>query len=83
MTKGYVMVECKAGKEESVFSELGKFSWVKEVHPLFGEYDFILHVESKTAQDLADNIIGQLRNLDGIHSTKTFLEASFSGQPVK
>ena len=82
MTKGYVMVECVAGKEESVFQGLKGFSWITEVHPLFGEYDFILHVESESPDKLAERIIQDLRYLDGIASTKTFLEATFNGQPM-
>ncbi|MGA1821336.1 MAG: Lrp/AsnC ligand binding domain-containing protein [Thermoplasmatota archaeon] len=83
MTKGYVMVQCGAGFEEDAFKKMQEFAWIKEVHPLFGEYDFILHVECSDPDELAKRIIEDLRNIKGISTTKTFLEASFSAAPMK
>jgi DNA-binding Lrp family transcriptional regulator len=82
MTRGYVMVRCEAGKEGGAFTRINDLSWVNEVHPLFGEYDFILHVMGENPDQLARVIIDELRNIEGIISTKTFLEATFNGIPV-
>lgn len=83
MIYGFVMIECKTGKEQGVYKQLQSFDFIEEVHPLFGEYDFILRVKAENADELASNIITKVRNLDGIIDTKTFLEASFDADPLQ
>ncbi|MFO8050221.1 MAG: Lrp/AsnC ligand binding domain-containing protein [Thermoplasmatota archaeon] len=83
MIYGFVMVECKTGKEQGVYKQLQGFDFVEEVHPLFGEYDFIMRVKAENPDALASQIISKVRKLDGIIDTKTFLEATFDPDPVE
>ena len=83
MIYGFGMVECKTGKEQSVYKQLQEFDFIEEVHPLFGEYDFIMRVRADNPDELASNIITKVRNLDGIVDTKTYLEATIDSDPVE
>lgn len=77
MIYGFVMVQCNTGLEKNVYERLKTFDWVEELHPLFGEFDFILRVKADDSNHLAKHIIEEIRSIDGINHTKTFLEASF------
>ncbi|MEA3559795.1 MAG: Lrp/AsnC ligand binding domain-containing protein [Candidatus Thermoplasmatota archaeon] len=83
MIYGFVMVECKTGKEQEIFKQLQGFDFIEEVHPLFGEYDFIMRMKAENPDELASNIITKVRNMDGIIDTKTFLEATFDSDPIE
>jgi len=82
MIRGFVMVQCKTGKEQNAYKVLKDFDWVEEVHPLFGEFDFIMRVKADDPNHLASFIIDEVRSIDGIINTKTFLEASFGAEPI-
>ena len=77
MIYGFVMVQCKTGLEQNAYKKLQSFEWVEEVHPLFGEFDFIMRVKADDPNHLAKQIIEEVRGIEGITNTKTFLEASF------
>jgi DNA-binding Lrp family transcriptional regulator len=81
--RAFIMIECEAGCEKSAFETIKRLPWVISVHPLFGEYDFIVRAESKAPDDLASKIVTELRAIPGIVSTRTYLEASFGGEPVE
>jgi len=83
MIRGYIMVECEVGREQTLYQHLTELPWVLEVHPLFGEYDFILKVEAKDPNELAKEVIDELRAMEGVLDTKTFLEASFGPDDMK
>ncbi len=82
MIYGFVMVQCKTGLEQNAYKVLQNFGWVEEVHPLFGEFDFIMRVKAEDPNDLAKQIIEEVRSIEGITNTKTFLEASFGPETM-
>jgi DNA-binding Lrp family transcriptional regulator len=82
MIYGFVMVQCETGQEQEVYKKLLGYDFIEEVHPLFGEYDFIMRVKADDPNALAHNIIENVRNIPGVHDTKTYLEASFDGKAV-
>ena len=83
MIYGFVMVQCDTGREQEVFKLLKGYEFVATVHPLFGEYDFIMRVKADDPNGLASNIIDHIRNIKGVKDTKTYLEASFDGDPME
>jgi DNA-binding Lrp family transcriptional regulator len=83
MIRGFVMVQCKTGFEQNAYKKLKGFKWVDEVHPLFGEFDFIMRVSAEDPNNLARYIIEDVRAIEGIIDTKTFLEASFGPESLK
>lgn len=62
------------GSEESVIQELKSIIGVREVQGVFGAYDIITKVESKTVEELRDIITWKIRKLDNIRSTLTMME---------
>ncbi len=82
MIRGFVMVQCETGFEQNAYKKLQGFKWVDEVHPLFGEFDFIMRVTADDPNSLAKYIIEDVRAIDGITDTKTFLEASFGPETM-
>ena len=42
-----------------------------------------MRVKADDPNALAHNIIEHVRNIPGVHDTKTYLEASFDGEPVE
>lgn len=77
MESVYVLVRVKPTFELKVGDALKKIKEAKEVHPLFGEYDFIIKLEGKTHNDITQTILDKVRSLDGVASTKTLVKTSF------
>ena len=72
MEKAYVLltVEIESGKE--VLNALDEIPDVKEVHQLYGVYDFIIYIEAETLQELKD-LINRVRGIGKIRSTLSLI----------
>jgi len=57
-------------QEAEVFSKLSNPFEIMEVHPLFGEYDFIAKVQSVGYEHI-EEIVNKIRTIDGITETQT------------
>jgi len=57
--------------EHEVFNKLSKIPEIIELHPLFGEYDFIAKIEAKDYESIGQVIIHKIRTIEGIIDTKT------------
>lgn len=77
MESVYVLVRVKPTYEQKVHEHLRTLKEAKEVHPLFGEYDFIIKVEGKTHDEIAKTILEKIRSQDGVAATKTMVKTSF------
>ncbi len=73
MTTAYVLLNCNMGSEESVIQELKSIIGVKEVHGIFGAYDIIAEVETKTVDELRQTVILKIRKINDVRSTLTLL----------
>lgn len=73
----YVLVRVKPTFENKVHEHLRKLKEAKEVHPLFGEYDFIIKIEGKTHEEITSTILDKIRSQEGVASTKTMVKTSF------
>ena len=56
--------------EYEVFNKLSKLLEVIEIHPLFGEYDFIAKVQSVGYEHIGEIVINKIRTIDGITDTQ-------------
>lgn len=72
---GFVLVTTEAGKEHDVYNQLLKVPEVRELMPLFGEYDLIAKVEAKDIDALGSAIMGSIRTIPGVMATKTLAAA--------
>ena len=77
----YVLINCDLGSEEEIIDDLKHFPSVKEIHGVFGAYDIIAKVESKTLDDLRETITWQIRKLAKVRSTLTL--SAIEGQEFK
>ena len=73
----YVLVRVKPGFEQRVGQHLKTLKEAKEVHPLFGEYDFIIKLEGANHEEIARTILDKVRSQDGVAQTKTLIKTTF------
>jgi DNA-binding Lrp family transcriptional regulator len=73
MVLGFVLVTTASGKERQVFEDSGKIPAVRDVHPLFGEYDIIVKVEAGSHEDIANVVVDFIRKIPGVLDTKTLI----------
>jgi len=73
LKKAYVLLTIEIGSEREVLDSLKEIPNVKEIHKIYGVYDFIIRVEAETMQKLKDTINSSIRGLDNIHSVITLM----------
>jgi DNA-binding Lrp family transcriptional regulator len=73
----YVLITTATGKEGSVLEQLRKISGLSEVHQLFGQFDMIVRMETKNYDVLCDEVLGKIRTIPGVTSTRTLICATF------
>ncbi len=76
MAVGVCMINVELGKEVAIRKQLSKFSEIRELLHLFGEYDFIAIIETDGLKALND-VVDTIREIKGITATKTIIGAEF------
>ena len=71
MPIAYVLVNAEAGQESAVHARLLKVPEVRELMPLFGEYDFICKIDAPDLDDLGQTILTKIRTIGGVAQTRT------------
>ena len=74
-TKAFVLINTDAGVEKLLHEEIKKLQGVKEVYPLYGEYNLMAIVEEDSDSDVAKIVSWELRKIKGIRSTNTMVVA--------
>ena len=77
MAIGFVLVSTNTTKEHDVYRELSKIMEVIELHPLFGDYDFIAKIETDDFNKLGAVVVEKIRTIDGVRDTKTLTGMRF------
>jgi len=81
MATGFALLTISPLKEKEVFEALTNMPEISEVHPLFGEYDILVKIESPDIDSIGDVIIKKIRSLKGIVDSKTLIGTkSLSGE---
>ena len=73
MPKAFVLINAEIGAESEVTDELRSLPDIKEAHVVYGVYDIICMVESKTMDRLKEIITWNIRRLDKVRSTLTMI----------
>lgn len=68
----YMLIAVKQGKIEPVSQRLMKHKEVENVHQLYGQWDILVKIRTKTMAELRD-FIEKVRKLDGIEGTETLI----------
>ncbi len=71
MAMGFVLITTAPGKEADVYRALKDVSEIKNLYPVFGDYDIVAMVEAKDAEILGSVIVSKIRSVEGIKDTKT------------
>jgi DNA-binding Lrp family transcriptional regulator len=77
MALGFVLIKIAPRKEREVYDSLTNLEEIKELYPLFGEYDLIAKVVVKDFEQLSEVVVGKIRAVDGVLETKTLTGAKF------
>ena len=78
MAIGFVLVKTVPNTLREVHSLLGGLEGLKEITPIFGEYDLILQMETETVQDLGSIVVNKIRTAPDVLSTRTLQAVDFS-----
>lgn len=68
----YILIKSQPGMETQVFQKLRKVKGINDPHILFGDYDIITKVERPDLDQVAENVIEDIRKIEGVVETKTF-----------
>jgi DNA-binding Lrp family transcriptional regulator len=67
----FVLIRILPSHEYEVYNKLSKIQEIKELHPLFGEYDCIAKIEVEDFDKLGNIVFNKIRPIDGVTETDT------------
>jgi len=68
------LIKNKPGKEYSILRKLENIIEIKEIYPIFGEYDFLVKIKVENIDIIGKVLIEKIRIIDGITDTITLTE---------
>lgn len=74
---GYVLIDTAPKKVREAFNELVSLPEITELHPLFGEYDFIAKIDSDDPDKIGKIVTNRIRRVDGVIDTKTLMGTTY------
>jgi DNA-binding Lrp family transcriptional regulator len=75
MVKGYILIRLVPGFESPAISQISVIPGVKDIILVFGRWDAIIQVESKTLSSLSRLVVSQIRGVQGVQATETLVAA--------
>ena len=73
MVRAFIMVKTAAGKSEELLARIHDIDGVEEAHIVAGQYDIIVEAVGEEVYDLMHGVATQLRDIDGVADTKTYI----------
>ena len=77
MVEALILVRVGSGETanfmKTLKEQLCKIKGVKEVYGVFGRYDFVARVETKTLGDLGNIVTDSIRGISGVLATETLV----------
>ena len=74
----YTLVRTDQRGIKKLVNRIGKLQFVKEVTPVYGEYDMIVKTETESIKELTLFIYNQLRTISGLTMTTTMITAKIN-----
>ena len=71
MVIGFVLMHIAPLHEYEVFNKLSKLHEIREIHPLFGEYDLIAKIEAEDYESIGEIITQKIKIIHGVIDTMT------------
>ena len=75
MISAYTLVRVEPNKSAEVLNKIRRIATVKEVVPVYGEYDLLLETETKSLEELDLLVYNSLRTIPEIAKTTTMVVA--------
>ncbi|MGC8913861.1 MAG: Lrp/AsnC ligand binding domain-containing protein [Thermoplasmata archaeon] len=66
MVSAYLLIKTETGKTKAIFNELSKLLKTKHKNIVFGRYDIVLKVKTRTDDDLIALINTKIRTIQGV-----------------
>jgi DNA-binding Lrp family transcriptional regulator len=73
MAIGFALLSISPLNEREVYEKLKKIPEIIEVHPLFGEYDILLKIETMDIDSIGEIVIHKIRSIKGVTDSKTMI----------
>lgn len=73
MVSAFVLLKLARGGELGITESLEKLKEIKDVALLYGEYDAIIKVKTKSMEELQNFLVKRLRTINGIDTTSTLI----------
>lgn len=73
MKRAYIMVSVKEMSLKSVVRVAKRLPYVMRVDVVSGPYDLLIMVEGKTFDEISEFVINQLRQIEGVEHTETWI----------
>ncbi len=73
VVSAYTLIRTRETKLKKLVSRLEKLKFVKEVTPVYGEYNIILKTETSSLEELNFFIYNELRKIHGLAKTTTMI----------
>jgi len=77
MMEAFVLVRVGSGETQNfmkiVKEEICNVKGVKDIYGVFGRYDFVVRVETKTLEDLGKLVTDCIRGIKGVTATETLV----------
>jgi DNA-binding Lrp family transcriptional regulator len=74
MVIGVTMVKVVPGQEKSVFGALHKIDGIKDVYHVFGEFDFVVIIDTE-GLSMLNRLVDTIREIDNVTATQTVVGA--------
>ena len=73
VVSAYTLMRVEHSKLEKLAANIKKMRFVKEVTPVYGEYDIIVKTETNSIEELNLFIYNELRKIRGLTATTTMI----------
>ena len=77
MALGFVLISTGPGKDQEAYNDLLKVPEIKEIMPLFGEFDLIAKIEADTFDELGRVVNERIRSVPHVVNTRTLTGTKF------
>lgn len=77
MPEAFVLFKTQPAHEREVYLSLMGHSAVAEVHALYGEFDLLVRLSVDNAQSLAQMLMTDFRQIEGVKDTQTLIAVEY------
>lgn len=77
MVEAFVLIRVGSSEAlnfiKTVKEEISRIKGVKDIYGVFGRYDFVIRVETKTLEELGNLVTDKIRGVSGVQTTETLV----------